>query len=181
MYEPKSRLVLEGPDLSGKSTVGIMLEAITGLELRHYGGPPKTADELLDREASYHGGNWILDRHTGISEIIYGGALRGGNLLVKAPQLFAMVVAMDPIIVHCHVDLNWVKSRFKFMTNADKDYKPQEHRRQVMEKYDQIWNRYSTVMQMLIRNQVRVINVDFRTATTDMLETQLRLMEYEYK
>lgn len=183
MYTPKKRLILEGPDLAGKSTVGIMLEAITGLELLHFGGPPKTAKKLWKRVAQYDDHpTAILDRHTCISEIVYGGVLRGGvGMLIQAPEMYQTIQDIDPIIIYCSVPPEYVEERFRFMMKADKPYKSTDHRNQIRIHYRSLWLRYHTIMQIFKRSDICVLDADFRTVTTKDLEARLRIFDHEYK
>ena len=83
-------IILEGADNSGKSTLAKRLASDLNLEVCHPGGPPKNIAEALARcveqDAIFDLStqvNFIYDRVTCISDMIYRGKKQYHNVFVK--------------------------------------------------------------------------------------------------
>lgn len=171
-------IILEGPDLSGKSTISLMLELLTDREIYHAGGPPKSPKDILYRIRSLPL-DCILDRHPCISEQIYGTVLRG-EPIISRDFMNGYLYALNPIVVYCKLPLDFLKSKMHFLENAheDKEYKTKEHIDSVIKKYDRIWNNYEIIINKLVSMGICVVEVDFRTETMVSLKNKLTKSKY---
>lgn len=154
------RIVLEGPDLSGKSTVGQKLSDITGLAVFHHGKRPKTIEELKRRVASIHD-NVIYDRHPAISELIYSKAL---NRKPLATETELLKLVDEQLIVFCYPGWEHLQSKMEFLIT--KKHKTKYHVKLVRENYGKIITGYM----LLMHNLKNVVCVDFRKITKKQLE-----------
>lgn len=70
--------IFEGPDGAGKSFTAQEVSRAVGLPVHHFGGPPKSPEEILERVEFIHkADNLIFDRVPYISDQIYGPIIRG--------------------------------------------------------------------------------------------------------
>jgi len=157
-------IILEGPDLGGKSTVGKMLSDMLGLKLHHFGGPPKSSVELITR-ISLAPRKVIYDRHPCISEIIYG-QLPGRTPLISQGYAISYLKTLDPIIFYCNPGWEYLKTKLHFLKN--KPHKSQNHVIAVHQNYKFIYDRYEGYMHSL-KADVNIVNIDFRTTTKNQL------------
>ena len=171
-------IILEGPDLSGKSTISLMLEMITEKEIYHAGGPPTSPGSMLKRIQAMPD-DQILDRHPCISEQVYGTVLRG-EPIISSECMNGYLFALNPLVIYCRLPLDFLKSKMHFLENAheDKEYKTKDHIDAVIENYSRIWNSYEVVNNKLISMGICVVDVDFRTETMRGLEKKLSLDKY---
>ena len=171
-------IILEGPDLSGKSTISIMLEALTGKEIYHFGGPPKSPKAILTRIQEAPTGV-IYDRHPCISEQVYGTVLRG-EPIISSDFMNGYLFALNPLVIYCRLPLDFLKSKMHYLENAheDKEYKTKKHIDAVIENYSKIWNSYEVVMNKLISMGICVIDADFRSETMNSLSNKLEKNKY---
>lgn len=105
------KIIIEGPDGSGKTTYAQLLSKVTGLPIRHM-SYPKTINDLetmkslyLDMIASPE--SFILDR-AWFSEIIYGPLMRDYSALTEEEidELTALFLeSKENSIVYCTGDL----------------------------------------------------------------------------
>lgn len=98
-------VILEGPDGSGKSTLGTYLASQTGRPLLH--SPGVTQGELemkawvLRMLTSPLRDNFILDRFPLISEPIYGPVLRNEVLIPKSHPLHTAWHRIPTTLIYC--------------------------------------------------------------------------------
>ena len=99
-------IILEGADNSGKSTLAKRLASDLNLEVCHPGGPPKNIAEALARCVEQDAifdlcteVNFIYDRVTCISDMIYRGKQQYHNVFVK----FMEKIRLKPnvLVVYC--------------------------------------------------------------------------------
>ena len=161
-------VILEGPDLSGKSTVGKMLAGITKLEIHHSGGPPKGTEEAIARVYDTPQ-NKILDRHICISEQIYGNmGRRNPKLTVSYMDLW--LYKNQPLILFCDPGLEFLLSQLHLL--KEKPHKTQEHIEQVRSTYKTIYHKYVHLMNKL-KTLTRVMYIDFNSVTKEELKVMI--------
>jgi len=148
-------IILEGPDGSGKSTLGHLLRRTTQLEIIHAGGPPLSVSEVFQRarDHSKHYGKGILDRCVPISEFVYG-PIRDAEPLVDKQVLFAMIdkLAKDGwILIYCRPSdatiIKYAKTKLEESARA-KAHKPEDHTRKVKERIQTIIDRYDYIIEV---------------------------------
>jgi len=161
-------IVLEGPDLSGKSTVGKMLEDMLGVNAYHFGGPVKTKIGFEDRLNSAPNA-FLYDRHPTISEQVYG-TIGDRTPLIPAEELTQMLIDLDPLVIYCDPGLPFLLTQLKHLKS--KPHKNQNHVDQVRENYTKIYNKYSELMDSLSK-VIRVRKVNFLTVTKDQLKESI--------
>jgi hypothetical protein len=153
-------LVLEGPDLGGKSTVGRWIYSLIGLEPKHYGAKPSTREEMLARVESYPQ-NGVIDRHTFISEHVYSTCCADREPLVTKQELLEYVLTYQPLIVYCSPPYEYLIDKLMLIRTTDKAYKTRTHRDSVIENYRRIYLHYCEIMWELAR-LTPVLQIDFR-------------------
>lgn len=96
------KIILEGPDNAGKSTLAKYLVDALGLPLIISGGPSKWPGEVNDRSERFNADNTdaIYDRHPCVSQNIYQDALLLDGERVEDRHLEAFY-AQEPFIIYC--------------------------------------------------------------------------------
>lgn len=147
--------ILEGPDGSGKSTLGHLLRRTTQLEIIHAGGPPLSVSEVFQRAQNHSKlyGKGILDRCVPISEFVYG-PIRSEEPLVSNDILFGMIdelVRQGWILIYCRPSdttiIEYAETKLEDSAR-DKAHKPEDHTRKVRERIQTIINRYDQVIEV---------------------------------
>ncbi len=166
------KLVIEGPDLSGKSTIGKRLSYQMGIDIYHHGGPPRDYDDCIKRIDSYPD-NMILDRHFCISEQVYGNL--GDRVSPFDTALLDLwIIHNKPFVVFCNPGFGYLQSKLQFL--LEKPHKSQNHVNDVKKNYRMIYERYIDVIQK-INKFTKVVVVDFRNFN---IESTIQLIkEYE--
>jgi hypothetical protein len=94
-------VIVEGPDNSGKTTLVNYIAARLGLPIIKGEGPPNDHVEWAARFERDPGGYTLFDRHTAVSEPIYGGILRGVNYAEAYPHLINQFYATPRLFIYC--------------------------------------------------------------------------------
>lgn len=95
------KIILEGPDNSGKSTLAKYLNEFLGFTLIHSGGPSKYPGEVVERSKRFNEmkGPIIFDRHPCVSQNLYAEALGEGE---RVPEdVIAEFMGQKPFIIYC--------------------------------------------------------------------------------
>lgn len=161
-------IILEGPDLSGKSTIGKKLETLLGMPIYHFGGPPIDGVDLKNR-IEYAPKNYIYDRHPAISEQVYG-TLKGRQSVIPPTILTQHLIDNDPLIFYCDPGLEYLETKLHCLNT--KPHKKEDHVRRVKENYTYIYNKYEEVMTSL-SYVLMVVKVDFRYVTNEQLKGKI--------
>lgn len=169
-------IILEGPDLGGKSTVAKLLESVTGMKLNHFGSPPKDKMEILARIESAPS-NVIFDRHPCISEQVYGH-MNHREPLLDDEYMDKLLVACDPIIFYCNPGLEFLHSKMHFLKS--KGHKSQDHVDFVRQNYDANYRRYEAVMAKMSMYGIMVVKVHFQEVTLNLIKEKMDEY-YRYK
>ncbi len=165
-------IVLEGPDLSGKSTIMNLFREATGLPSHHFGPPPKTKDEILNR-IECPPPNVVFDRHPCISEQVYS-ILRLEGQLLSSNELTERFLEMNPLVVFCDPGIDYLLSKMHFL--KAKAHKSTDHVGKVEQNYRHIYARYQGLMHN-IGQHIMVKRIDFRTIK--IAEVKQIIKEYE--
>jgi dCMP deaminase len=98
-------IILEGPDGSGKSTLGRVLANIFDTEIYHPGGAPepRMIDEVSSQCVHKLRQGFICDRVNQISEVVYGPVMNDRQLITKQQSLDFMTahVRNGGLIIYC--------------------------------------------------------------------------------
>ena len=132
---------LEGADGSGKTTLYQKLIDMGFRAGYHSGGPPKDAEELLERfEMPLGLTPCVIDRYAPISEIVYKTALEE-RFVIPSPIIHAWIGYCTPVIIYCrpsdrvigHSDV--VEKPHKSIEHVRK---VQKHRTRIIQTYDNV-------------------------------------------
>jgi hypothetical protein len=94
-------VVVEGPDNSGKTTLVGYIAPRLGLQVIKGEGPPIDIDEWAERFERDPKGYAIYDRHTAVSEPIYGRILRGVDFSSERPELITRFYSEPRLFIYC--------------------------------------------------------------------------------
>lgn len=156
-------IILEGPDLSGKSTIGKRIQSICELPIHHAGGPPQGVLEILQRviNTSQHR---ILDRHPCISEQVYGHIR--GVMLMTDEFMDQILHEQQPTIIFCNPTLEHLLEQQEYL--KQKGWKDKLHVELIKEKYVDVYDQYIAVM-LKLSSFLDVYTIDFRSLDDHML------------
>lgn len=135
------RIVVEGPDGSGKSTFTRVLSTATGMAVIHAGGPPKTIPEAEERVNGLWTRQGIFERTLPTSDIIYAKIMRESDTILPEPVLRRAILRMigeKTIFVYCRPTWSVLLQSLDATINADKSWKPVDHRERVVANYSRI-------------------------------------------
>ena len=160
-----SRIVVEGPDGSGKSTyIKQVLFNNRTPQVQHNGGPPKSIEDLLTRISAIYSApdGYVLDRWAPISEIVYGSVLRPMPLL-PVHSLLEHIDLHRPLIVYCRPPMTTLLANATRIIQLakEKDHKPDEHTKQVIENQVAIVQEYDVLMRYLVSRKHNVLRYDY--------------------
>jgi hypothetical protein len=115
-------IILEGPDNSGKTTLGKHLADAMKLQLIHGGGPPVDLNEALARVklVMSYPKPAIYDRVIQIGEGIYGPICNRKALFNTRTALSKLQSRHTPLIIYCRPPTN------RIITLEEKDFRPGE-------------------------------------------------------
>lgn len=134
MGDAEIRVVLEGPDGGGKSTLARDVCDATGLRLQEGAGPPRGPGEIESRTARYlEMDGVVFDRHPAVSQPIYAH-LRGEALSPDMRELVQRFYRTPHLVVYCRSvtsDRHVVKA-----------YEDPGHVRAVTQRYPELVSRY---------------------------------------
>lgn len=94
-------IIVEGPDNSGKTTLVNFIAPRMGFQIVKGEGPPASAEEWVERMKRPSPTYAIFDRHTAVSEPIYGPILRGSNFHESDPELIRSFYLRPVLFVYC--------------------------------------------------------------------------------
>jgi len=126
------RIILEGLDASGKSTLGAFLSKELDLPIRYAGGPPGNRDIVVERCIEQHQyDDCIFDRVTSISERAYRIDI-SDDLYDELSTFTEMLISRGCLVVWCTGCGN----------HELKGHDTEEHVRHITENADIIAKRY---------------------------------------
>ena len=162
-------IIMEGPDLSGKTTLANRISALMGIEVYHSGGPANK--KRLRRRLEYinyfyKNKKIILDRHICISEQIYGTILRK-RTKIPIYILNNILYENNPLIFYCDKSLKYLRNNFNFL--IEKPHKSKEHIKEVIKNYEAIYQKYESLMRKLSK-KLTVVKVDFEVVEDNFLK-----------
>lgn len=151
---------VEGTDGSGKSTLISQLSELTGFPSTKCYNPPKSWEECLDRISKITAPGLLCDRSSGlISELVYGPVLRGRTLMDE-DVMWRITRSLSHAVVYVYCRPPRTLLMPSFRNEEDPD-----HVAGVLDRQDDLVDRYDEVMARLSREGARVIWYD-RSRTT---------------
>lgn len=140
------RLILEGPDNAGKSTLARFLQDhVPHVVYMHPGGAPKdmaAEAKCVEDQASFLLNNefCILDRTTTISQRVYNPDPTADRY--RAEQLRRMQ-DLGALVVYCRPSTDQMMAVDKFLW---KDYDTEEHKQKIIQRQHEFIQRYDEIM-----------------------------------
>jgi len=159
-------IILEGPDLGGKTTIGERLENLTEKKCYHTGGPPKNKEEFLQKVSKIPN-NVICDRHPYISEIVYG-SMRKNEPYVDFKELSTFLKKENPLILYCKPDSSFLREQLIYL--KEKPHKPQDHVNNIKKYYELYLYKYEELMYEILKYHNNIIKIDFRMISHNILK-----------
>lgn len=156
-------IILEGPEGSGKTTLGNILKGVLDVDVLHEGGPPSCVEELdrrLEWQLSRRGN--VLDRSPIVSERVYGPIVRGSMCTTDEhlDDYLRRFVADRWILIYCrppvdvlleHAERNLTRESVK------KYYKTADHLATVIRRMSNVVERYDEVIRDAGRKGMTVL------------------------
>jgi len=142
-------IIVEGPDGSGKSTLGKKL----GGRVLHSGGPCTDPDELMARvkrlSEQYREGD-VIDRFPYLSEIVYGQpAIIDPMLLISMWEEFQE--KRNARLIYCRTD---IPTMYKNISHKAKEHKSAEYLEEVKSRYFEIVTKYDELFSIVSVNHI---------------------------
>lgn len=140
------RIIVEGPDNAGKSTLVAFLSHQLALPVHHSGGPAKSPEEARERATRFLAmDNVVFDRFPLISEPIYCGAIRGAPDPYEGSGIEEKLRLLRPVMIYCRPP---VPRLLNFATHQEKEraYDTKEHLEGIKRNALAIVQRYDAVM-----------------------------------
>lgn len=135
-------LIFEGPDGAGKSYTAREVSRAVGFPVHHFGGPPKSKDEVWDRaQFIFKAKNMIFDRVPIISDQVYGPILRNEESVFCLSHLTLIPFP----VIYCRPSYDTLLS-VKLET---KDHKPKAHVDKVTKNLLKILRAYDDIMERI--------------------------------
>jgi adenylate kinase family enzyme len=139
------RVILEGPDNAGKTTLANKLREL-GVEYFHPGGPPKDYSAEVDCMTQQRAklgvlSNIVMDRVTCISQQVYNhhvGYNEARNLYLNE------LLAVHPILIYCRPSTDRLMRKQDFTW---RDGETEEHKQKIIEGQHLFIGRYDDLMQ----------------------------------
>lgn len=103
------RIILEGPDASGKSTLAVALSEKLGWPIEHCGPPSDEAFKEYYRLLSLPS-NRIYDRFFH-GEMVYGPLLRGKSQITHTEMFYLETLALPALIIWCTAPAHIIAQR----------------------------------------------------------------------
>lgn len=158
------KIILEGPDGSGKSTFAEKLYAKMGVKAFHAGGKPKTIEEIegrarlcLDPTIQVH------DRVFIITDWIYRHALKEPCFLddsLRTELLVDMNAKFNVKVIYMRPPLDVMFAAWNH--RAEKAHKPKEHCDKITQNYEDLVNLYDAEMERIQKDfGIRVIKFNW--------------------
>ena len=148
------KIIIEGMDNSGKTTLAAKLSSETHMPFKHSGGKAASQDEILDRATNIllDHRNYIYDRIPFISGRIYGSVLRGEDAFAigYGKQLFDGFRMRNPLVIYCRPPSSFIL-----------DFGDREQMAGVIENSQKLLAKYDEFIEYLSDSGMPVFYYDF--------------------
>jgi pantothenate kinase-related protein Tda10 len=162
--------VIEGPDGSGKTTLAEKLGPHV-----HFGGPLTSyADYLVRMSKGFrHLSEFtIFDRHSSISELVYGIFRFERHPLVPTMEAMEILAKFEPLVIYCRPPKKHLMRSLPDSLKVPKDHKSTNQIDLVLANYEAIIDQYDTIID-LYESEMPQISVLRYDHTHDKDETML--------
>lgn len=132
-------IIFEGPDGAGKSYTARETSRAVGFPVHHFGGPPKSNEEIWKRaEFIFQAKDLIFDRVPIISDQVYGPIIR------KEESVFCSAhLTLIPFpVIYCRPSVETIMA----VSLEEKEYKSKKQVQLVTERIRQIIEAYDRIM-----------------------------------
>lgn len=169
-------IILEGPDGTGKTTIGRHLAEVFDVPYHYGGGPPKTDVDIVrccERNLLRIQEPSVQDRTTFFSESIYRPIMEpefAARTSVNLLEYQKRALALDPIIVYCCAPDGWKRAKTE-------DYEEDQFTTRLRAVLPQIVEAYERLMRELQWQNVRFLRYDLTRVTPDELISRVALID----
>lgn len=149
-------IILEGPDGSGKSTLGNNLSTEFGLKCFHSGKPTtqKEMDDRIDFIISLKDELWILDRAPWISEAVYSKCFN--RPFLDTDRILEIWFKVPQLVIYCvpsFISPDQISTETKSHKSPDFLKRVKKNHQAIVQQYDEVIN--------LIPAHIEVLRYDF--------------------
>lgn len=139
------RLILEGPDNAGKTSLANrLIGACPHIMYHHPGGKPTTfqdeVDCITEQLKWLDAGNCIVDRITPISQRVYNPEEGADAFRAK---MFESYMMMNPVIIYCRPSDDRL---MRFQDFTWRDGETEEHKQKIITRQHEFIKRYDEIM-----------------------------------
>lgn len=162
-------IILEGPDNSGKTTLGTQLNKKLGWDYEHSGRLKRPMSSIAHSTIQLRNRPVIQDRVYAISEYVYSRALgRPSDLDLK--DVMTDFMSRDYLVIYCRPP-----------THVIKDNQGRDQMEGVIQYHQQIIDEYDFLMPELNRfAQCKVFTYDYTTMSIDMVLERARAYQERF-
>jgi adenylate kinase family enzyme len=157
------RIILEGPDNAGKTTLARRLCDATGAAYFHAGGPPKNVaaeDECMRQQGEWlsHDGLVVVDRVTGISQVVYNPDPKRDR--IRRMWIRSLLSSQPSVLlVYCRPPNDWLMASDRYTWRPEET---EEHKQKIIRNAMTFIERYDDEVQVLPK-----VVYDFRSAAAE--------------
>ena len=163
----RRQIILEGPELGGKSSIARIIHERLGILSYHAGGPPNNRDEVFKRFGALPR-DQVWDRCTLISELVYGPIFRNISY-IGFTESFVLLQTLNPIIIYCRPSDKHLNYALQFLKHQNKPYKDEQYNAQVRENHNATIKKYDELIDIYEKLSLDVIRYDLTVHTPEKI------------
>lgn len=170
-------IILEGPDGTGKTTLGKKLAEDFGIPYYYAGGPPDRTDEAIAAKCQENIDRTtfvcVQDRVSLISEMCYRGVMDPefvAQSAVLVSAFLAKALENRPILIFCLADDGLERA-------TTEDFEADDFTKQLHKFFPAITAEYHKVFGLIAAGYRGVLRYDFRQTSYEDLTHQIQLMD----
>jgi thymidylate kinase len=166
------RIILEGPDNAGKTTLARLVTANIGHRIRYFhpGGRPKTLQDELScmkqQERLLGEDNILIDRVTAISQQVYSPS-DDSEINYWRSQGLEHLLQQNPVVIYCRPSTDRL---MRFQDFTWRDGETEQFKQEIIEGQHRFIERYDKLMQT-----VPCLTYDFDDPIGSVIRTKLAL------
>lgn len=178
-------IILEGPDGSGKTSLGEQIAPILNRQLIHSGGKPESVEKFHQRFffAINNSEKYIFDRFNHISELVYGLLLRGRSI-IPSNRIYGqlqLLATLPTLIIYARPDK---PTLFKRMQELNKKKHKEEslisavasQSMAIIERYDLVMEDLSSILTIETYNHLEVDAITFLKYLKERYQLEERVL-----